>query len=154
MDSFILGVMSSIAAVVIVYLAKNQVHHVINLIFFRVYPKVSGKWQINHLVKDIESSVTTRDIMELSQFGSRIKGTNRTYDGDRVVVEDAITGQITATGLFQFTWESKSDEHHDYGSAFVRVSTQKQEMEGYVTTICSKCERHPANGEVLIRKIE
>jgi hypothetical protein len=154
MNSFILGVASSLVAVAIVSLARHHVKHVINLAFFTVYPKIAGKWQIKHLSKGDSSRAKTRDIMELKQFGSRVTGINRTYDGERVVVEDSISGQITPTGLFRFTWESQSDEHHDYGSAFVRVSTKKQEMAGYFTTICSKCERRPANGEVLIRRIQ
>ena len=154
MSIFFAGVLSSLVAVFIVFLAKNQVHHVVNLVFFKVYPKISGKWQIIHLTEGEKNESKTRDVMELTQFGSKVGGLNRTYDGDRVVVEDKITGNITASGVFKFSWESKTSEHHDYGTAFVRILTQKKEMRGYVITMCCNCEANPAFGEVLIKKIE
>lgn len=155
MDTFIWGVLSSLLAVFIIYLLKNQFHNLVNMIFFKVYPKISGKWLISHLEKDGERNPKERDVMELKQFGSIIKGINRTYEGDKLIGEDKIKGSITATGILQFTWESKTnDQHHHYGSAFIRVSMYKKEMEGVIVTICCQCERNLAYGEIKLTKLD
>ncbi|HYF81861.1 MAG TPA: hypothetical protein VEB00_02375 [Clostridia bacterium] len=147
---FLLGVMSSIVAAIIIYIFKSQLQNLANLVLFRVYPNISGKWQV---IYNNEVSPEDKEFMELTQFGSRVKGACRTYNDEKLISEDKVVGKITPSGIFQFEWESRSQEHHQYGSALLRVSNYKNKMTGFFITICCVCEANPASAELeLIRK--
>src|SRR5690606_23384669 len=46
MNEFILGVVSSIAATILIFIFRHQVGYLINIIFFKVYPDLSGEYNV------------------------------------------------------------------------------------------------------------
>ncbi|MFZ5551617.1 MAG: hypothetical protein ACOZCO_00770 [Bacteroidota bacterium] len=46
MNDFILGVLSSLVATLLIYLFRYQLGYIINLIFFKVYPNISGEYKV------------------------------------------------------------------------------------------------------------
>jgi len=162
--NFLLGVLSSIVAVVVIYIIKSYFYDIIDLVFFKVYPNIKGTWKIIHLNNNNsegmcrDSTNTTnyddmKDIMTIKQIGSHVSAINKTYQGDKLLFEDKIKGSVTPSRLFMFTYECKTVEHHNIGSAFVRISNMKNEMHGYLTTICGECEHEPASGKIKLIKI-
>lgn len=53
MNDFILGVVSSLVATFIIFIFRHQVGYLINILFFKVYPNLSGEYNV--YVYNIES---------------------------------------------------------------------------------------------------
>ncbi len=144
------GVISSILAAGLVYLFKAQVSGLINFIFLKVFPSVKGKWTLD--LVQCTGKEHMRDILTLSQFANRVTGVCQTYDGDKLVCEDKITGKVTPSRAFIFTFETVTQGHHNYGSALVKINADSTALQGHMTTLCFKCQDTTSKA-ILAKKI-
>lgn len=150
LSAFFIGILSSLATIFIVFLCRTQIFFIINIIFYKIYPKISGQWKLE-LIEASNSLLNQRDIVLLSQFGSTITGLIKTYDGDKIIANDLIKGKITPTRLLLYTYESKTADHNCFGSALFKINSTAEKMYGYVTYICEKCEKSSASKAILTK---
>ena len=147
-SAFFLGVASSVTAALVVFFFKAQVGNLVNVLFFKVYPKVSGVYTIKFKERVPKNQ---RDVLRLSQFGAKIWGTNETYEGDKLVAEDKIAGRVTASRFLLFDFESKTESHHNMGSGLFRMSSDSSKLTGYISGLCATCQNATSIEAVLHR---
>jgi len=138
--SFFLGILSSLIAIFIVYFFKIQFINLTEFIFSNVYPKIAGQWRLEFVDYDIEKP-GHRVIMALSQFGSKVSGEMNTFDGDKLLFKDLIKGKVTPSRVFMFTFETKTLEHHRFGSGLFKFEADSLTLYGYLSFICSICQK-------------
>jgi hypothetical protein len=69
--TFLLGVLSSLFATIIVFVFRSQFTNLVNMLFFKVFPKVAGKYRVV-VHKERESFPDQKDTLRVSQFGAKI----------------------------------------------------------------------------------
>lgn len=149
---YFLGIASSLTALCLIWLVRSQITNFLNLILFRIYPKISGKYKIVFKEKN-RVDPHSRDIVELSQFGSKVWGVNKTFIGDKCIDKDKIKGHITPSRILIFEYESISGEHHNLGTGSFRLAVNNKTFNGYITCLCANCQ-NTTYMEAELEKIE
>ena len=137
LNSFLFGVGASLTAAIILFIFRSQFNNVASYLFFRIYPKVAGKYRILHLTKRVVGD--QKDVLKISQFGPKLWGTNTTYKKDKIVAVDKIKGKITPSRVLVFEFETISEEHHNFGTGTYLLGQDLAKMEGYMTCLCGNC---------------
>ena len=103
-SEFILGVVSSLVASLIVIIFKNQLSNLLNVVFLKVYPQIGGRFEI--LLPETNNTDKQRHVLILNQFGGKIWGRIETYSDYKKVSVDKVTGKVTPSRIFIFEFES------------------------------------------------
>jgi hypothetical protein len=150
-SEFILGVVSSLVASLLVVVFKNQLSNLLNVIFLKVYPKIGGRFEI--LLPEINNAEKQRHILILNQFGGKIWGRIETYSDNKKVSVDKVAGKVTPSRIFIFEFESPPADHHDFGTGLFHISSDNKKMSGYLSSLCANCQ-NAHSMETTIKKID
>jgi hypothetical protein len=151
-NSFLLGVASSVVAAIIILLIKNNFNNIVNLLFFKLYPNISGKYKMD-IPEYRNFYENEKVIIILKQFGYRIKGIIETYDGDLLKTQDNIKGKISPSRVLIYSYETADANHHDYGTGIFKISSDTKILIGYISSLCARCE-NAHSFKTSLKKIE
>ena len=146
----IIGVISSILAAMIIYLARTQLRILVNFILSGVYPRIEGRYKLE-FDETLMAEPTEETFFELQQLGPIIRGIGKTYKDNKITSEDIVRGKITATRVLIFNFETITEAHHNIGAGLFRLSATGSEMSGYLSYICVQCQGAGAMEAKLIK---
>ena len=144
MSGFIIGVASSLFAVFLIYLVRNQLGIILNLVFKRYFPNVSGKYLCTLMSDNVDAFDTypnQKEYMFIKQISNKIYGHIDTYSGEELKEKCLIHGVISVTRILRISYESKTTDHHELGVGIFKLDTEGKNFEGYVVGLCSICQK-------------
>lgn len=139
MGPFFLGVISSVVAAAICYSCRYAIGPAINMIFFRMYPDVSGRYLCQGDKSRRDPFPNQREVLILRQFANRLSGYAETYSGEELKGRSAVHGRVTQTRIIVLWSESVTPGHHNYGAGVFRLNPMGTEAIGDDTSLCITC---------------
>ncbi len=145
MNNFLIGVLSSVSASVIIYLARFKIGLILNLIFHRYFPNVSGKYLwIFDRKKEVRSGSDAypnqKIYLHLKQIVSSVKGHCEVFSGDELKRNYSVSGSISPTRVLRISFECKTENHHDFGVGLFKLDPDGKNLSGKTTVLCVTCE--------------
>lgn len=166
METFILGVLSSILASILIYVLRYQFAFLVNMIFFMIYPKVSGKYNVytfdkkkktrkkqkaekedflrsdagdEALLKFLKKGEKNYDKMQIRQFAFSVTGEISTTKKGEVVNVEKFKGKVTPNGVLILNTELDDDGHHSYGTYLFTLNHNFNIIRGIRSFLCIGC---------------
>lgn len=145
MNDFLIGVISSITATVIVFFGRYQIGFVLNLIFHRYFPNVSGRylWKFDRTKKGgggSDAYPKQKIYLHLQQVVGSLKGYADVFSGDDLKRTYVVKGSISPTRVLRITFESKTTDHHDFGVGLFKLDSDGKNFHGHTTVLCTICQ--------------
>ena len=150
MNTFILGVVSSVLAAIICYCSRFLIGPLVNLVFFRMFPNVSGKYRVDG-DHSRDAFPNQREVVTLKQFANRLSGTSETFSGEILKAKFAVHGRITQTRILILWFDSVTPGHHNYGTAVLHLTTDGTSAKGEQLSLCVTCEDVTSTRIKLVR---
>lgn len=139
MNNFLIGFLGSVAAVIFVYSVRYQIGTILNIIFYKYFPNVSGKYLWTS-IEEGDAYPNQKVYLHLKQFAYFVKGYCEVFSGEELKREYSVKGTISQTRILRITFESKTTEHHDFGVGLFRIDSEGKNLKGYRVTLCVICE--------------
>ncbi|MHB8105778.1 MAG: hypothetical protein ACYDG5_09650 [Dehalococcoidales bacterium] len=156
MDLFFIGVLSSIVAAFIIYLVRYQIGSLLNFIFFKYFPNVSGKYLwINIRVPGdaLDAYPNEKTYLYFKQTANNIKGYGEVFTGEKLLDRYSIRGKISTTRVLRFTCECSTTDHHDIGAGVFKLDAEGKYFKGIYIALCVKCE-NTTSCHVKLQKVQ
>lgn len=142
MDNFIVGVLASILATIIVFLSRKFWLNVWYNYFRKIYANISGSYEI--VLGNIKNQKpwfpNERGIIELNQFGKTIKGKYKFYSGSDLKIIFDIRGFITTDKIVVLNYLNPDSNVKGAGALVMKIVGVKKELAGSTVYVCSDCE--------------
>ena len=155
MINFIVGILSSITAVLIIYLTRHQFGAALDFVFSRYFPKVSGKylWTQSYKKQGGSDAYPNQKIyLYLKQIANSVKGYCEVYSGEELKRKYSVKGVISSTRILRITFECVTIAHHDFGVGLFKLNSEGDNFTGDTIALCVTCQR-VATVSVDLKKI-
>jgi hypothetical protein len=141
MLNFIIGVLSSLVAVVLAWIFANFIFPEIKRRLFSDCPYIAGYYELvkmDYEDSKKEDEKASHKRMLIRQVGSKVWG--YLYDESHQS-KSRLKGQITGSRILDFTYEPENKNIHDYGTGMLKLSYDGNKLTGYVSFLCNHCEK-------------
>lgn len=143
MQYFIIGVLSSVSATVLIYLARFQIGILLNLVFHRFFPNVAGKYVWSNIHDEdggVDAYPNQKIYLHLKQVANMIKGRCEVFSGEELKKKYSVKGTISQTRILRLAFECERTEHHDFGVGLFRLDSEGTFFKGYTSSLCVMCQ--------------
>ena len=145
MNDFLIGIIGSLSAAAIIYLARFQIGFILNLIFHRYFPNVSGKylWKSNRSIKGgggRDAYPNQKIYLHLKQVAGSVKGYCEVFSGDDLKRKYLVKGSISPTRVLRIMFECKTADHHDFGVGLFKLDPNGKHFIGRTSVLCAMCQ--------------
>ena len=145
---FLIGVAGSLIASILLETGRTFWANFINAIFRRIYPRIAGKYRLT-IPKELMDDPRERVVVILKQFGASITGTITGSIGEKVIETQSLHGKVSPSRYLMFTYDPVTSKHNRFGTGFYRVSSDAKRFVGFLSYICTNCEKTHAADSVL-----
>jgi hypothetical protein len=137
--TLVLGILSSLLAMVLAYVFRNSIIFFFTNIIIRVFPNISGEYDL--LYEKGSPNYGLKTIINIKQITNILNGSLKEYDDDKLNINAKISGSITASRIIKLNFESFDKEHHNHGTLLMKLSPNSKSMIGMMSFICDTCEK-------------
>ena len=169
----IIAVVSTFVATFLLFMFRYSIGPAIDFIFFRVYPKVRGEYNVycfdrkitvpdedyeyeidsNDEGSGISTSSSNSELLEwlkendhepymkatIKQFAYKLSGELFYVSKGHVQNKDAFYGRITASRIILLHSESRSEQHHNFGTYLLEMTSNNGYLKGSRSFLCIEC---------------
>ena len=142
-QQFVLGVVTSLCATLLVYVTRNFWVKYWHLLFAKIYPDVSGEYEViityreDQDYSDIFQGETT--VLFIDQFGKTLSGKVEVRSNTKVMQVYKLNGFVTAHANIVITYENTSASVRGVGAYVLSMNGVENTLDGHVSFICSNC---------------
>ena len=143
MSGFLIGVLSSIVAALFIYLARNQIGSVLDFVFRRYFPNISGKYlwiQVHGNDGGQDLYPNQKIYLYFKQLANSVQGHCEVYSGEELKRKYFVKGSISPTRILRITFECQTTEHHDFGVGLFKLDTEGKNLLGRTIVLCATCQ--------------
>jgi hypothetical protein len=142
MENFIVAVIASILATIIVILSRKFWVNIWFNYFRKIYPNITGCYEI--ILGDIKRQKpwfpNERAILDLKQFGKSIRGKYKFYSGSDLKLVFDIKGFTTTDKTVVLNYFNSDSRIKGAGALVMKIVGVKMELAGNTVYVCSDCE--------------